>query len=110
MLNESHVRRLPFIDEVLRQFYDEEEISSSLFEEFSTEDAVVWVDPLDGTNEFTRNNMSAVTVLIGLAIKDKSKLGIVHKPHADSDSSKGETFFGSGEHGTFKLMYDRSLS
>ena len=47
-----------------------------MFESFSTKDAVVWIDPLDGTSDFVKGTLSAVTVLIGLSIKDKSRIGI----------------------------------
>ena len=38
------------------------------FDEIDTSNAVVWIDPLDGTKDFTNGNLSAVTVLIGLAV------------------------------------------
>ena len=44
---------------------------------------MVWIDPLDGTSDFTKGNLSAVTVLIGLSIKGVSRIGIVHSPFFD---------------------------
>jgi len=67
----------------LRKTYTADEISSELFETFDTDEAVVWIDPLDGTSDFVKGNLTAVTVLIGLAIKGKSRLGVVHKPFWD---------------------------
>lgn len=52
----------------------------SEFDTFSTENALVWIDPLDGTKDFTLGNLSAVTVLIGLAINGVPKIGVVHHP------------------------------
>jgi len=77
------------------------------FEEFSTKDAVVWVDPLDGTTEFVNGNLSGVTVLIGLAIKGIPKIGVVHNPYMTNDATcNGMTIFGTQEHGAFRLDYD----
>jgi len=45
----------------------------------------VWVDPLDGTSDFVIGNLTAVTVLIGLAINDYSRIGIVHHPFSEED-------------------------
>ena len=50
------------------------------FDSFSTDDALVWIDPLDGTKDFTMGNLSAVTVLIGLSISGIPKIGVVHNP------------------------------
>lgn len=45
------------------------------------EDFVVWVDPLDGTSEYTEGFLEHVTVLIGIAIKDKAIGGVLHQPY-----------------------------
>lgn len=80
------------------------------FESFNTKDAVVWIDPLDGTSDFVKGNISAVTVLIGLSINGQSKIGIIHNPFLEGDHTKGQTVFGSPEHGAFRLHYDEKLS
>ena len=54
--------------------------------------------------------MPAVTVLIGLSIKDRSRLGIVHNPFTEENEQLGKTIFGSAEHGVFKVAYDRNTS
>jgi len=56
------------------------------FDHFSTEKAVVWIDPLDGTKDFTLGNLSAVTVLIGLAIEGVPKIGVVHNPFKTNEN------------------------
>ena len=88
---------MDMIEEKLRKSYGKDEIQDSLFETFSTKDAVVWIDPLDGTSDFVKGTYSAVTVLIGLSIKDKSRIGIVHSPYSVEDPSVGKTIFGTGE-------------
>ncbi len=68
---------------------------------------MVWVDPLDGTNDFVSGNLSAVTVLIGLAIDGVPKVGIVHHPYKTNEpSSESFTIFATQEHGAFYLDCD----
>ena len=81
-----------------------------MFETFDAKDAVVWIDPLDGTSDFVKGTLSAVTVLIGLSIKDKSRIGIVHNPYSAEDESVGKTIFGTGEQGAFKLAYHKEMT
>ena len=101
---------MDMIEDKLRKSYGKDEIQDSLFETFSTKDAVVWIDPLDGTSDFVKGTYSAVTVLIGLSIKDKSRIGIVHSPYSVEDPSVGKTIFGTGEQGAFKLVYNKDMS
>ena len=51
-----------------------------------------------------------MTVLIGLSIKDKSRVGIVHNPFTVEDEQVGKTIFGSAEHGVFKVIYDKNMT
>ncbi len=90
--------------------YSAEEVSSGDFRSFSTEDAVVWIDPLDGTSDFIKGNFTAVTVLIGLAIKGFSRVGVVHNVYSAEDESQGVTYFGGGEFGTFRVPYHTEMS
>ena len=83
-LNASHFGRQSYIEK-LRKTYSVEEIQSENFETFNTEHAVVWIDPLDGTSDFVKNNLPAVTVLIGLSINGFSRAGVVHNPY-DADN------------------------
>ena len=96
-LNDKHLERMEMIEQQLRETYGEDEIMTGLFEAFNTKDAVVWIDPLDGTKDFVNGNCSAVTVMIGLAIKDKSRIGVLHNPYSAEDLSAGMTMFGTGE-------------
>jgi 3'-phosphoadenosine 5'-phosphosulfate (PAPS) 3'-phosphatase len=84
--------------------FTKDELSDKSFDSFSTENAVVWIDPLDGTSDYCRGNISAVTVLIGLTIKDKSRAGIVHIPFVEG-MEHGQTLFGTGEHGAYRVDY-----
>jgi 3'-phosphoadenosine 5'-phosphosulfate (PAPS) 3'-phosphatase len=80
------------------------------FDTFDTREAVVWIDPLDGTSDFVKGNLPAVTVLIGLSLNGYSRLGIVHSPFNDENPDLGKTIFATLEHGAFNINYDSKLS
>lgn len=109
-MNASHEKRRSYINEKLRKTYPVEEIQSDNFETFNTADACVWIDPLDGTSDFVKGNLPAVTVLIGLSIKGHSRAGVVHNPFSFADQSKSITYFGTGEHGAFSIPYDLQMT
>ncbi|XP_070844012.1 3'(2'),5'-bisphosphate nucleotidase 1 isoform X2 [Chaetodon trifascialis] len=44
------------------------------------EEIVVWVDPLDGTKEYTEGLLDNVTVLIGIACGGKAIAGVINQP------------------------------
>ena len=46
-------------------------------------DVTVWVDPLDGTQELLAGNVEAVTVLIGISVKDEPSLAKVRSERAE---------------------------
>mmetsp|Transcript_43816 Transcript_43816/g.42310 ORF Transcript_43816/g.42310 Transcript_43816/m.42310 type:complete len:127 (+) Transcript_43816:340-720(+) len=110
MLNQRHDQRKEFLENCLIKTYDVDGIDLLDFTTFNTSNAVVWIDPLDGTSDFVKGNLQAVTVLIGLAINGYSKIGIVHNVFSDEDETKGRTMFGTMEHGVFRLYYDDKLS
>ncbi|EDV94387.1 3'(2'),5'-bisphosphate nucleotidase 1 [Drosophila grimshawi] len=59
------------------------------------EDFVIWVDPLDGTAEYTQGHVEHVTVLIGIAIKNSAVGGIIHQPfYKQSSGELGRTIWG----------------
>ncbi|CDW83402.1 3 (2)-bisphosphate nucleotidase 1-like [Stylonychia lemnae] len=107
LLNEANANRLGYL-ESLKDIYGEETFAYP-FNQFSTEKAIVWIDPLDGTSEFVKGNLSAITILIGLSIDGTSKIGIVHYPFSHEDPELGKTIFGSLEHGCFKLISNAKL-
>jgi 3'-phosphoadenosine 5'-phosphosulfate (PAPS) 3'-phosphatase len=43
----------------------------------------VYVDPLDGTADFVKGNLEAVTTLIGIAIDAKPVAGVIYRPFYD---------------------------
>uniref|UniRef100_A0A7M4FRL7 3'(2'),5'-bisphosphate nucleotidase 1 n=2 Tax=Crocodylus porosus TaxID=8502 RepID=A0A7M4FRL7_CROPO len=62
------------------------------------EELVVWVDPLDGTKEYTEGLLDHVTVLIGIAYGGKAIAGIINQPYynyeAGADAVLGRTIWG----------------
>ncbi|XP_046679548.1 3'(2'),5'-bisphosphate nucleotidase 1 isoform X1 [Homalodisca vitripennis] len=63
---------------------DQEVLSLSCPEQYhnlSESDVTVWVDPLDGTSEYTQGLLDHVTVLIGIAVKEKAVAGVIHQPY-----------------------------
>ncbi|XP_019756459.1 3'(2'),5'-bisphosphate nucleotidase 1 [Dendroctonus ponderosae] len=79
---------------------DDGVLASTCPSEFATlkpEDIVVWVDPLDGTLEYTQGFLDSVTVLIGLAVNGKAVGGVIHQPYynfKEEKDCKGRTLWG----------------
>ena len=76
-------------------------------------DLTVWVDPLDGTKEYTqvifnqrivallivslKGLLDHVTVLIGIAVGSKAVAGVIHQPYYNykqDGATVGRTFYG----------------
>lgn len=58
-------------------------------------DLVIWVDPLDGTTEYTQGILECVTVLIGVSVQNRAIGGIIHQPYyKHSDNRLGRTIWG----------------
>ncbi|XP_046878307.1 3'(2'),5'-bisphosphate nucleotidase 1 isoform X2 [Hypomesus transpacificus] len=60
--------------------------------EFNTlkeEELVVWVDPLDGTKEYTEGLLDHVTVLIGIAHGGKAIAGVINQPFYNYELGAG---------------------
>ncbi|XP_045453177.1 3'(2'),5'-bisphosphate nucleotidase 1 isoform X2 [Melitaea cinxia] len=67
------------------------------------EDIVVWVDPLDGTSEYTQGFLEHVTVLIGISVNEKPVAGVIHQPYyknlVGNEKKTGRTIWGLQEVG-----------
>lgn len=58
-------------------------------------DLVIWVDPLDGTSDYTQGILEPVTVLIGLSIQNRAVGGVIHQPYYKrSNDELGRTIWG----------------
>lgn len=90
------------------------EKASTLPEELRSvrlEDICIWVDPLDGTAEFTEGLLDHVTVLVGIAVKGKAVAGIISQPYynyeAGPDVPLGRIIWGIVGLGAFGLARQR---
>jgi 3'-phosphoadenosine 5'-phosphosulfate (PAPS) 3'-phosphatase len=61
----------------------------------------IWIDPLDGTKGFTEGHMTHITSLIGVSIRGRPRIGIIHKPFYLENLGMGRTYFGTPECGVF---------
>lgn len=53
-------------------------------------EVVIWVDPLDGTSEYTQGLLDHVTVLVGIAVGDRAVGGVIHQPYYNYKSASGD--------------------
>lgn len=70
-------------EDLIENGYSEEILQKPCPAEYSglkEEELVVWVDPLDGTKEYTEGLLDNVTVLIGIACRGKAIAGVINQP------------------------------
>ena len=70
-------------------------------DEFFEDEMVIWIDPLDGTTGFTEGHLNHITCLVGVAIRGRPRIGIIHKPFYLQGLKQGRTYFGTPECGIF---------
>jgi len=80
----------------------------SLENEVNAADVAIWIDPIDGTKAFINGDIENVTNLIGITVKGRPKVGILHKPFCKKRPSKTRTYVGSVEAGLFYMDYSTS--
>ena len=49
----------------------------------------MWVDPLDGTKEYTEGFLDHVTVLIGIAVGKRAVAGVINQPFFNYENKVG---------------------
>ena len=83
----------------------EQEVDISLLDKFTHSDekyelkrVKIFVDPLDGTKEYTKGVFEAVTILIGICVDGKPVAGVVNYPFNNS------VYWGINGVGTFKIL------
>lgn len=88
-----------YSEEILQRTCPEE------YRELKEEELVVWVDPLDGTKEYTEGLLDNVTVLIGIAHGGKAIAGVINQPFYNyqlgAGADLGRTIWGMPGLGTF---------
>mmetsp|Transcript_42299 Transcript_42299/g.83050 ORF Transcript_42299/g.83050 Transcript_42299/m.83050 type:complete len:336 (-) Transcript_42299:293-1300(-) len=75
------------------------DVPSHLQESLTAADVCLWVDPLDGTKEFVMGNLASVSVLIGIALRDRPVAGVILQPFVGDDG--GEVTYGAIDVGVF---------
>lgn len=79
------------------------------YENVNPQEVVVWVDPVDGTKEYTQGFLDHVTVLIGISVKGKAVAGVIHQPYynykAGPNAKMGRTIWGGLGMGTFGVDF-----
>ncbi|CAH2254131.1 3 (2),5 -bisphosphate nucleotidase 1 [Pelobates cultripes] len=88
-------------EELFETGYSEEILKHTCPNQYSNikeEDLVVWVDPLDGTKEYTEGLLDHVTILIGIAYEGKAIAGVINQPYynyqAGNNAVLGRTIWG----------------
>ncbi|XP_052769257.1 3'(2'),5'-bisphosphate nucleotidase 1-like [Mya arenaria] len=76
-------------DEFIELKLDEEVLRHKCpdnLKDIKNEEIVIWVDPLDGTKEFTEGFLDHVTVLIGIAVRGVATAGIINQPFCNYEA------------------------
>ena len=72
-------------------------------------DVAVWIDPIDGSEALANGDLEHVTNLIGITVKGRPKVGIMHKPFL-KNRAETRTYVGSVEAGLFYFDHSRNDS
>ena len=104
---EGELKKLPIFDTVLDIL--EKKGCPSALTDVKANDVVIWIDPLDGTSEFTQGLLDHVTVLIGISVRGQAVAGVVHQPYfgyedkTKSAENLGRTAWGMKDLGVFGM-------
>ena len=80
------------------------------YKDVTLADICVWVDPLDGTKEYTEGLLDHVTILIGIAVGKTAVAGVINQPYFNykaQDGNLGRTLYGvvgSGVRGIERVL------
>lgn len=82
------------------------------FQAITDDDVVIWVDPVDGTSEYTQGLLEHVTVLIGISVHGKAIGGVIHQPYFNHKKAKhsdelGRTIWGLMGLGAFGITPEK---
>ncbi|XP_017267491.1 3'(2'),5'-bisphosphate nucleotidase 1 [Kryptolebias marmoratus] len=94
MIGEEDLPAEEIQEDLLENGQSEEILQKNCPEEYSAlkeEELVVWVDPLDGTKEYTEGLLDNVTVLIGIAYGGRAIAGVINQPFYNYQLGAGAT-------------------
>ena len=77
--------------------------------EIDLKDVAVWIDPIDGSKALAEGDLEHVTNLIGITVKGRPKVGIMHKPFL-KNRAETRTYVGSVEAGLFYFDHSETDS
>lgn len=77
--------------------------------EYDCKDIAVWIDPIDGREALANGDYDHVTNLIGITVKGRPKIGVMHKPFSNT-RSETRTYVGSVEAGLFFFDHSTDLT
>lgn len=82
VLSEEHEsnKQSPAVDVPLEDVNLPESISHYVDETVRMRDILVWVDPLDATQEFSEGLTPFVTTMVCIAVKGRARIGVIHQP------------------------------
>ena len=82
----------------------QEHVSGNFNNDLVEEDLTIWVDPLDGSKGFTEGHTHHLTCMIGVSVRNRPRLGIIHKPFSTYPfPGSGRTYVGVPESGLFVI-------
>ena len=83
-------------------------MDSSFSNEVAEEDLTFWIDPLDGSSGLAEGHTEHLTTIVGVSIKGRPLLGVIHKPYIEQDSAlEGRTYVGLPKSGLFIINHSR---
>lgn len=77
-------------------------------EELQTKDVAVWIDPIDGSKAFADGEVENVTNMVGITVRGRPIVGIIHKPFTEKRRNSSRTYVGSIESGLFYFDHSKS--
>lgn len=76
----------------------------------SAQDITVWIDPLDGTQEYMEGHYEYVTTMVGIAVGGVPVAGVIHQPFPERSAASTSTYWAWKNHGVCPLLRSLHIS
>lgn len=87
----SYLKHLEELVTLNSEFSEAEDVKRGLNDVYNNEveesDLTFWIDPLDGSKGLVEGHTEHITTIIGVCIKNRPLLGVVHKPFSGDSLS-----------------------
>ncbi len=83
-----------------------EELFSEETSNINPDDLVLFIDPIDSTSSFIKKNYKPATVMIGLTLKEKPFIGILHYFFWEGKNNSTKTILNVPKKGVFEFNLD----